>query len=286
MPKVSIVVPCFNQAQYLPEALDSVLLQTYPEWECIIVNDGSPDNTEEVASEWCKKDSRIKYLKKGNGGLSSARNRGIRESSGELILPLDADDLIAEIYLEKAVKHFMEFPDTKVVYCKAELFGDWNGEWDLGDYQYEKLLFDNIIFCSSIYKKKDYDKTHGYNETLNHGLEDWDFWLSLLNESDLVYKIPLTCFFYRIRQDSMIRSMSDQSISDAKRNIYNAHKEKFNKYIPELIWENRQIKEQQLTITALNNEIQRIQASKAYRLGKFIIKPLSALRYKFRLRKY
>ena len=73
-PLVSIIVPCYNQAQYLPETLDSVLAQTYPYWECIIVNDGSPDNTEEIAKHYCEKDSRFKYVYKENGGLSSARN--------------------------------------------------------------------------------------------------------------------------------------------------------------------------------------------------------------------
>ena len=66
-PLVSIIVPCYNQAQYLPETLDSVLAQTYPYWECIIVNDGSPDNTEEIAKHYCEKDNRFKYLFKENG---------------------------------------------------------------------------------------------------------------------------------------------------------------------------------------------------------------------------
>lgn len=71
---ISVIVPCYNQAQYLDECLQSVLDQTYQNWECIIVNDGSPDNTEEIALRWTKKDSRFRYLKKENEGLSSARN--------------------------------------------------------------------------------------------------------------------------------------------------------------------------------------------------------------------
>ena len=78
MPKISVIVPCYNQAQYLDECLNSVLEQTYKDWECIIVNDGSPDNTEEVAKEWVKKDSRFKYFYKNNGGVNSARNSGLK----------------------------------------------------------------------------------------------------------------------------------------------------------------------------------------------------------------
>lgn len=66
---VSVIVPCYNQAKYLSEALQSVLDKTYENWECIIVNDGSPDNTEEVAKQWVEKDSRFKYFYKENGGL-------------------------------------------------------------------------------------------------------------------------------------------------------------------------------------------------------------------------
>ncbi|MFV8358229.1 glycosyltransferase family 2 protein, partial [Flavobacterium sp. XS1P32] len=89
-PQVSIIVPCFNQAQYLSEALKSVLEQTYENWECIIVNDGSPDDTKQIAQKWVEKDSRFKYIFKENGGLSSARNEGINYAKGTFILPLDA----------------------------------------------------------------------------------------------------------------------------------------------------------------------------------------------------
>lgn len=105
-PLISVIVPCYNQAQFLDECLQSVLEQTYQNWECIIVNDGSPDNTEEVALEWTKKDVRFIYLKKDNGGLSSARNAGIEKAKGEWILPLDCDDKIGNQYLELASAEF------------------------------------------------------------------------------------------------------------------------------------------------------------------------------------
>lgn len=84
-PLISVIVPCYNQAQYLDECLQSVVEQTYPNWECIIVNDGSPDNTEEIALQWTEKDSRFIYIKKENGGLSSARNAGLEIAKGKWI---------------------------------------------------------------------------------------------------------------------------------------------------------------------------------------------------------
>ena len=76
-PAISIIVPCFKQAEYLPEALDSLIAQTFENWEAVVVNDGSPDHTEEIALAYAAKDPRIKYLPLENGGVARARNRGI-----------------------------------------------------------------------------------------------------------------------------------------------------------------------------------------------------------------
>lgn len=88
-PEVSVIVPCYKQAIFLDECISSVIGQTFRNWECIIVDDGSPDNTEEIAKEWCNKDPRIKYCKKSNEGVSIARNYGIGLAVGKYILPLD-----------------------------------------------------------------------------------------------------------------------------------------------------------------------------------------------------
>ena len=281
MVRVSIIIPCYNQAQYLPEALASVLRQSYQFWECIIVNDGSRDNTEEIAKHFCEKNNRFKYIYKKNGGVSAARNTGIKNSSGEFILPLDADDLIGPDYIEKALQRFKNFPDTKLVYCKAKLFGDRTGDWNLDEYNYKTMLFENIIFCTAMYRKKDYYETTGYNENMIQGYEDWDFWLSLLNKSDIVYTIPEVCFYYRIRDQSRQGSLTDEMLQDLTKTIYNNHKEKYEKYIPDIIWMSQQVKRQKKTITSLEAEIKRIQVSKAYRLGKLILKPLSILRSRY-----
>ena len=119
---VSIIVPCFNQAQYLPDALNSVLAQSFPSWECIIINDGSEDKTEEVSKEFCQGDNRFKYIWKENGGLSSARNAGIKVSSGKYILPLDADDKIAAEYIQQAVNVLDNDVNVKVVYSDRGVF--------------------------------------------------------------------------------------------------------------------------------------------------------------------
>jgi len=210
-PVISIIVPCYNQAQYLEECLQSILSQTYQDWECIIVNDGSPDNTGKIAQKWVEKDKRFSYIKKENGGLSSARNTGIKEAKGTYILPLDADDRIAPNYLSSAVLEFEQNENLKVVYGRAIKFGIVNEEWILPEYSLESLAKQNLIYCSGIYKKSDWERVNGYDTNLKYGLEDWEFWIAILKYGGEVRKLNKIVFYYRIREGSMITSMKKEN---------------------------------------------------------------------------
>ena len=224
---ISIIVPCYNQAQYLDECLQSVLDQTFKDWECIIVSDGSPDNTEQAAQKWVDKDSRFELLVKENGGLSSARNAGIEIAKGEWILPLDADDKIGNQYLELAEKEFKNAP--KLIYGKAVLFENETGEWRLGTYSYDRLLVGNIIYCSSLFTKKDWQTIGKYDESLLRGMEDWDFWLRLLDTSSKVSFINEIVFHYRVKSNSMVKDThkDQQNIRNIKDYVFEKNKEKY-----------------------------------------------------------
>lgn len=224
----SIIVPCFNQGTFLSECIQSVLSQKIQNWECIIVDDGSTDNTNEITGEFITKDSRIKYLYKINGGLSSARNAGIKIAFGQYILPLDADDKISEGYLSSALKIFSQLPETKLVYGNAYRFGEEDCFWDMGKYSFSKLLLENQIFCSAIFRKSDWEKCGGYDENIKIGWEDWEFWINMLDEKDYVHKIDDVVFFYRIRKNSMLRETSHQKYLSILRYIYHKH---WSKYI-------------------------------------------------------
>ena len=208
--KVSVVVPCYNQAQYLDEALQSVLNQSFTDWECIIVNDGSTDNTETISNKWVKKDSRFKYLFQDNAGLSSARNLGIKNANSEFILPLDADDKIGENYLKLAYQAFQENKDLKVVYCEAKKFGDSNELWKLLKFSLYNLSRKNMIFCTALSRKKDWETVGGYDVNMIHGWEDWEFWISMLKNGGLVKKIESVQFYYRVKNHSMLKAMNDE----------------------------------------------------------------------------
>lgn len=209
-PKISIIVPCFNQAQYLNESLQSVLEQTYTDWECIIVNDGSLDDTEIVSKYWLGKDDRFKYIYQENGGLSSARNFGIRHASGEYILPLDADDKISKDYVSLAIKAFEEDDLLKVVYCKAEKFGNENEFWDLEPFSLFTLSRKNMIFCSALYRKSDCELVGGYDCNMKYGCEDWEFWIALLKNGGNVKQLNQVGFYYRTKAVSMIKAVDNK----------------------------------------------------------------------------
>lgn len=230
MPLISVIVPCYNQAQYLDECLQSVLDQTCQDWECIIVNDGSPDNTEEVAKKWLAKDSRFKYLYKENGGLSSARNAGIKEAIGEWILPLDADDYISNVYLELAKNHFFD-EDVKVIYCEAQKFGAVSEKWILEEFSLEKLVLGNLIFCTAFFRKTDWEKVNGYDESLLQGLEDWDFWISILKNGGNVVRVNSICFFYRIKEKSMLIELKEKYELNALKYIEKKHIDFFHEQL-------------------------------------------------------
>ncbi len=220
---ISIIIPCYNQAHYLPETLQSVLDQTYTNWECIIVNDGSPDNTEDIALEWVKKDSRFIYLKKENGGLADARNYGIKASTGKYILPLDSDDLIAPTYVEKAIKILEEDESIGIVYCKATFFDCLEGNWRTPKHSYKRILYFNTIFCTAFFRRQDYNKTNGYNINMIYGYEDWDFWLTLSTMGVRANRIPEVLFHYRIRSNSMFRAIDKRKRTYLHYQIINNH---------------------------------------------------------------
>jgi glycosyltransferase involved in cell wall biosynthesis len=260
---VSIIIPCYNQAQYLAEAVESVLEQTYTHWECLIINDGSTDNTEEEALKWCSKDSRIKYLKKENGGLSSARNFGIGNSNGKFILPLDADDKIGKEYIFLAVQKLEEDSTIKVVYCRARLFGIEEGEWRMPIYNYKEIFLFNTIFCSALFRREDFDHVGGYDEDLVYGGEDWEFWIRLLKDGGEVFRLNSIQFYYRKKAVSMHTELR-------------LNKEK-DKYTEDLIYKKHIKSYQELFGNPLANyrnafllekELKIIQSSRVYNLIK------------------
>ncbi|MDP4268383.1 MAG: glycosyltransferase family 2 protein [Bacteroidota bacterium] len=121
---ISVIVPCYNYACFLSEALESILNQTYSKWECIIVDDGSTDNTKEVAERFIARDSRFRYIFQQNKGLPASRNTGLKEAKGEFIQLLDADDLISTEKFQTQIKAFINNPNADIVYSNYKAFNN------------------------------------------------------------------------------------------------------------------------------------------------------------------
>ena len=183
----------------------SVLNSTYHIVEVLIVNDGSTDNTKEVGLQLEKQFPNIIYLEQSNRGVAAARNYGVEQSSGHLILPLDADDIISKDYIALAAKVLINQEKVHVVYSQAEFCGNKSGDWPLPQFSRKMLARENMIFSSAMYHKKDFIDYGGYSESMLGGWEDWQFWISMLKSGGNVYKIPQVCFFYRIKPSATSR---------------------------------------------------------------------------------
>lgn len=185
---ISVIVPTYNRADLISETIESILNQTYKNFELIIVDDGSTDNTEEVIRKF--KDSRIKYIKTDNwGGPARPRNIGIKKARGEYIAFCDDDDMWDKRKLEKQIPHFQS---SKIVGVASDaiLIGDTPyyrkknyGRSKLGyvDYQYIDILNGNKIMTSScIVKRKILEKVRFFDENRDFCfIEDWELWLRM-----------------------------------------------------------------------------------------------------------
>lgn len=197
MAKVTIVTLCYNQGQYLQECIDSVQQQTFTDWEHIVVDPASQDNTSEVvyrARETSKKVYLFKLAK--DCGLSTSRNVGFMEGEGEYFVSLDADDKIHPQFLEKLVAQM----EPKTIVCPGlqEFNGGTNQGWPTWGVTYEDFLGANRIFCCSMTNEQDFWSVGGYSEELDElGFEDYDLWIKLTKNGCKVKIVPELLFYYR-----------------------------------------------------------------------------------------
>ncbi|HMI06356.1 MAG TPA: glycosyltransferase family A protein [Flavobacterium sp.] len=274
--KISVIVPCYNQAQYLSQALESVYAQSYSNWECVIVNDGGSDNSAAVANEWVAKDSRFLYLEKENGGLASARSFGIAHSDGAYIFPLDGDDFVEAHYFSEAAAILDNNPDVEIVHCKVMQFGAVEGELKLDDYSFEKLLQRNSIIACSFFRRASYEKTNGYCTGMKI-LEDWDLWISILANGGKVHKIDQ--FYYHYRKHSQ-GSLINTFATDRERYekhvdiIYKNHLDTYLQYWGNPILARRETLEKE----AFHKKTTSSLLYKTYKFPKILIKWLQGKR--------
>ena len=200
-PLVSVIVPIYNAAPYLQETLDSILASTYRPVEVVMVDDGSKDNSLSIAKSYCEQYAECKVIEQANRGVSAARNSAIRAAKGTYILPVDADDKIADTFIQKAVDIIEENNNVRVVGCRCWMFGAVDKEWELPQFSHALLARKNMIPATALYRKSDWQRCGGYCEQEIYR-EDWDFWLSMMELGGTFYKIDEVLFYYRISTGS------------------------------------------------------------------------------------
>ena len=205
VPKVSIVVSCYNYGEFIPQCLESIKRQTFSDFEAVVVNDGSTDNSEEQIKPYLN-DNRFKYINQKNGGQAKAKNVGLARTKGNYIAFLDADDLWEKEKLEKQIPLFSS-KKVGVVYSEARYIDSLGHDLNLklsGKYLQPKrgyvtdfLIIDNFIpFSSSIVRRDCFDRFGAFDETLKMGI-DWDLWLRISTQYKFDF-VDQPLLFYRV----------------------------------------------------------------------------------------
>ena len=245
MPKVSVIIPSYNLGQYIRETLDSVASQTYTDWECLVVENGSTDGSLSIVNDYCYHDTRfIPVVFQENVGVAAARNRALELAEGEYILFLDADDLIAPGYMAAAVEALDADPSLNVVYGQGQRFGA-ETFWDIPPFSMDTMLARNCLYISCFFRRAAVipgptsvipgltgNLKVGFDPEFKLGFEDWDFWLSLLEqyEEPKVLQLPEVYFYYRTRRKSRNRGVTDEALKGIRLKLWKKHKALYAKY--------------------------------------------------------
>jgi glycosyltransferase involved in cell wall biosynthesis len=179
-PVVSVVIPCYNYARFLPDAVASLLAQSFEGWELIVVDDGSTDATPATAQQLMARhsDRRIRLFQQPNAGPAAARNTGAGRAVGEYLLFLDADDMLAPTLLERTVAVLREQPAVGFVYTGMRLFGQDQHEWPSVPFDLALLTLDNYVLPHALVRRAAWAHVGGFDAIhFPYGFEDWDFWL-------------------------------------------------------------------------------------------------------------
>lgn len=214
MPEIvfSIIIPCHNHGNFLPDALNSLIEQSFTNWEAIVINDGSTDNSREVVKSYGEIDKRIQLFNQSNQGLSASRNVGISNSSGRYLIFLDADDWLEPNALESFAKAVDLNPNFELYRCGYA----YRDQPNLQEYHVHRPIGDGEIFpnvlthnlgpCNSILIKRYFaEKIDGFDCSLKC-CEDWDFWIRAGKMGAKIHSIPEVLAGYRFVFNSMSRN--------------------------------------------------------------------------------
>jgi len=214
MPKISIIIPVYKVEEYLPACLDSLLAQTFTDWEAICVNDGSPDNCGTILAEYAQKDNRIKVISQENQGVSVARNKAMEVAQGEYISFLDSDDELAPTFLQKMYQAITD-TNSDMVWCdfqQGEVKQPWqeqNADIKIYTNAFDKFIEEKpnmgAVIWNKLYKKELLEKFQ-FKTEISQGGEDILYLYQAVYYAKSITHIHNELYFYRTRPDSVMTS--------------------------------------------------------------------------------
>lgn len=212
MAKVDVIIPAYNGARYLPAALESVIAQTFDDWQIVLVNDGSTDNTEEVLAPFRQRiGSKFTYVVQQNRGLPAARNAAIRASNSEFLALLDADDVWLPCRLEESVKVLNQRPQAGLsygliagIYPDESIGGTWVGNLKHSEGRIASQIYMRKVElpCPTMtFRRSCVERVGLFDETMR-ATEDRDLWLRIAQEYEVAF-VPVLLAYYRLSPNSM-----------------------------------------------------------------------------------
>ncbi len=216
-PQISVIVPCYNYARYLPDLLGSLKSQSFPDWECILVDDGSIDDTKAVAAACLKEDPRIKYIYQSNSGPAAARINGLKEAKGKYIQFIDADDFIGTDKFKIELELFAQNISLDIVYSGYTFIDENKKQW-IDEKKWQALSskpFNDFVkyweaglmipIHSFLFSRKCFDRWGGFDGQFKTH-EDWDLHLNLSLKGACYLYHDYSGAYYRIHNSSSSRT--------------------------------------------------------------------------------
>lgn len=234
-PTISVVIPCFNDGLYLQETIAKVNLQTFRDFEIIIVNDGSDDqNTLDVLKK-LEQEEDVTVFHIPNQRMSAARNYGIERANADMIVTLDSDDYFDKTFFQKALNILNNEKDTAVVSCYIRNFGLNKKLFKPRGGTIKNFLFSNQCAMCAMFKKSVWIEVGKFDEQMKLGYEDWEFFIRTTAKGYLVKIIPEVLFYYRQTKKSTLKNDTIPNEKEIVNYIIQKHADLYKSQLAELI---------------------------------------------------
>ena len=274
---VTVIIPCYNDGQYIMEALQSIYKQTLLPEKIIIVDDGSSKATTQILATI--NHPLLHIIFQENKGVSNARNHAISLAQTDYIVNLDADDYFEPTFIEKAVDILNNNNEVVAVSSYCRVFSNHNTIEiiaPLGGKLKDFIVINNSR-ASSMFRKKSWASVGGFDKKMQNGYEDWEFWIAILRQGGTVHIIKEVLSHYRIKKLSRDQIALKNHDFELRQYIYCKHIEVYQAhldfYIGQLLRQN----------SLLRNSIHKTRRSVDYKAGEFILKPFRAIKKIFKI---